>query len=569
MPQLTRLVDARYGRLAYWRSVVARPDTWLWLVCGAIVGWSASQLLLFGFGRDQSIYAVVGHAVLDGQMPYRDVWDFKPPGIFVVYAAAEALFGPTMWGPRVFEATTMLATACLLVRASRVYFADPRPGLIAAALASLLHVQFEYWHTGQPENFGAFLTVAALSFISDSKAPSSSSEHRKVWCWLGCGVCFGLAFVMKPPLGGGVLVCAALLMKQEVQRALEQGARGIALWWLAVRPALVVGLAALVPLVMLLFWFWVKGAFTELYWTLFVFTPQYTKLGWDDRSAVEAFYLAVEGGLVKHSALLAVGIMAAGFGAAISTRSREGLSLVLGLLAMQFAGIALQAKFFAYHFGASLPLLAFVAGLGWFKIWRLGIQATKSQGGAPGAVAVASLAVVAAMARLPVHDVPFGFWERAKERTKMWLGLSAIKDRVTLDRAFHKSADFDLGADIDVAHRLNELTAPHERIFVWGFEPAIYWLAKRTPASRYVYNAAQRASWGSEAARSALMSDLERNTPSFIVVQHNDVFRFVTGNSLDSHLALSEFPALVQLMEHNYTLLERIEDFDLYRRTAQ
>ena len=213
-----------------------------------------------------------------------------------------------------------------------------------------------------------------------------------------------------------------------------------------------------------------------------------------------------------------------------------------------------------------MPLLAFVAGLGWFKIWRLGARATEPSGGAPGAVAVASLAVVVAMARVPVHDIPMGFWARAKERTKMWLGASTITDQAALDRAFHRSADFNLAADRDVAQRLQDLTARDESVYVWGFEPAIYWLSQRKPASRYVYNAAQRVSWGSDQARSILMADLAQNPPSVIVVQHHDVFGFVTGNELDSHAALPEFTNLATLIDREYSLFEQVEDFDLYRR---
>src|SRR5690606_28829745 len=158
------------------------------------------------------------------------------------------------------------------------------------------------------------------------------------------------------------------------------------------------------PIALVALWFWVNGAWGDLAWTLFEFTPGYTKLGWSSNAA-GGFYRAVENALTKHSALLALGLVAAGFGGPISTREREGLGVVLGVLARQLAGIGMQAKYFEYHYGASMPLLAFVAGLGWFKIWR---AATRQHGG--GAVAFASLVVVVGMARLPVYDVPEGFW---------------------------------------------------------------------------------------------------------------------------------------------------------------
>lgn len=567
MPLFPRPFEGRKLRsaplqLAQWRALLQRPDTWLRLFCSLVVVWAASQLILLGFGRDQSIYAVVGQGIVNGQMPYRDLWDFKPPGIFLVYAAADVLFGARMWGPRLLEAFGMLTTAWLLVRASRLFFSDARPGFIAAALASWVHIQFDFWHTGQPENFGGFFTIAGLSLIARER---SDSPRQELWSWLGCGLCFGIAFLMKPPLGGGALICAAYLMKREAELAGERGEAGAALGWVALRPLLAIGVASLLPIALIALWFWVAGALSDLHWTLFVFTPEYTKLGWDNRSAVGAFYLALENSFARHSALLAVGLVSAAFGGPLSTRDREGLGLFIGVIAMQLAGIALQAKFFEYHYGATIPLLAFIAGVGWFKIWRMATQGERLNGGA-GAIAFASLVAVVAMARVPVRDVPLGFWARARERTKMWIGASEIKDQATADRVFHRAADFDLAADRDVAERLRALTTPDEHIFVWGFEPAIYWLADRPSASRYIYNVPQRVSWERDSARARLMQDLARNTPRFIVVQHHDVFKFVTGNTLDSNAALPEFEALASLVNQQYSLQERIEDFDLYRR---
>ncbi len=174
MALFPNLAYPQYRRAAHWRSLATRPDTCLRLVCALVVVWAASQVLLFGFGRDQSIYAVVGQGVAAGQMPYRDLWDFKPPGIFLVYAAADALFGSKMWGPRVFEAIGLIASAGLLVRLSRLFFADTRPGYISAALASLLYVQFEYWHTGQPRELWRLLHA-----MRSRSSPKTTPTRRR------------------------------------------------------------------------------------------------------------------------------------------------------------------------------------------------------------------------------------------------------------------------------------------------------------------------------------------------------------------------------------------------------
>lgn len=557
MMTLTEVWKTR-GNLAHLRNTVGRPDVWLVVVCVLVVAWSAGQLLFFGFGRDQSIYALVGRGILEGEMPYRDRWDFKPPGVFLIYALAEAVFGAVMWGPRVIEALGLLVSARLLVFLSETYFADRRPGYLAAAIASLVHVQLEFWHTGQPESYGGFLTVFALAAVS-RKTKSTSAQYR---LWFLAGLCFGTAFLLKPPLGGGAVVVAVFLLRQTRDSALAEGKKGasaaLALAW----PFLVIGAGATLPIVGVAAWFLAKGAWPELAWTLFEFTPGYTKLGWT-ANAAGGFYRAFENAFTKHSALLAVGMLAAGFGLPISTRDREGLGLVLGVLAMQLAGIAMQAKYFEYHFGASIPLLAFIAGLGWFKIWR---AATRQHVG--GAVAFASLMVVVGMARVPIYDVPEGFWVRAWERTKGLVGLSGQVDQYAWDKRFHFCADFNLGADREVADWIRQRSAPDDAIFVWGFEPAIYWLAQRPATSRFIYNVPQRVHWEHERARSELLTDLKQSPPAWFVVQHHDYFSFVTGNDFDSNAALEHDPELLAWVKATYSKVERIEDFDLYRRDA-
>ncbi|WP_408586023.1 hypothetical protein [Novosphingobium sp.] len=43
---------------------------------------------------DSPFYSLMGEALLHGQLPYVDVWDRKPIGLFLIYAAAHAALGP-------------------------------------------------------------------------------------------------------------------------------------------------------------------------------------------------------------------------------------------------------------------------------------------------------------------------------------------------------------------------------------------------------------------------------------------------------------------------------------------
>src|SRR5512137_1754587 len=69
-------------------------------------------------GGDQGIYAYVGQSILRGEVPYRDAWDQKPPGVHLTYAAMLGAWR----GDSVVPAADLVAAglvAMLLVRVGR------------------------------------------------------------------------------------------------------------------------------------------------------------------------------------------------------------------------------------------------------------------------------------------------------------------------------------------------------------------------------------------------------------------------------------------------------------------
>jgi len=531
------------------RLQVRDPDAWLRAAAFAVVAFSALQILLFSFGRDQGIYALVGEGLLHGKLPYRDLWDFKPPGIFFVYAFAQALFGKSMLAPRLLEVLGLLLLVACSGRLAQTFFGNKTAGYLGGAIAALIHAELEFWHTGQPETFGGVLTFVALVLTA-----SDVNRKDRFVQGLLVGVTFGCAALLKPPLGGGALVCAAYLARREQLSNEKLGVRLL--------PVLGVALGAVLPIVLVGAWFAWRGGMAALYWTMHDFTPGYTALGWEGRHAAEMFYYALQEALFKFSALGTAGLVAAIAITPIHEREREGMFLVLGVIALHVTGVAMQGKFFPYHYAATLPLVGFLAGLGCYKLFR------RCLAGGPGGVVAFTTFVLACVAmRLAVNDLPQDFWDRSALRMKYLLRLTPYAGREALDVELATVADVSLSADRAVARELNAHTRPDAPVFVWGFEPVIYWLAARPPATRFIYDVPQRTPWQRERARDELMQDLRRTPPQAIVVQHNDVFPMVTGDTLDSHRSLATFPALAELIETRYELSTTIEDFDVFVRS--
>ena len=84
--------------------------------------------------EDEVFYALIGHEWLQGALPYTQIFDVKPPGLFALYALCEAISGDALLGPRLLPLLGVLASAIGLWRIAANWFEDWRIGPLAAIL---------------------------------------------------------------------------------------------------------------------------------------------------------------------------------------------------------------------------------------------------------------------------------------------------------------------------------------------------------------------------------------------------------------------------------------------------
>jgi arylsulfatase A-like enzyme len=536
------------------RTIKERAD-WVFVVAASLsITYLLLILLTFEYGRDQGIYAVVADAISKGGAPYGDAWDFKPPFIFFIYAVARGLFGPSMTSIRIVEAAGLVSLVAAFAILSKRFLGNWRAGLVGGALAIFIHVELEFWHTAQPESFGAIVVAWALvcaTYVPRVMDPAS--RWKQYGAWLAAGALYTIAALLKPPLGGGFLVSLAFVLAQQ-WHILPRERR----WRGALSVCVAFGLGAVVVLGGTLSFFAARDSLAEAYETFFVFTPQYTGLGFEPAKLPSFLWRAVEQSLTGFSILLPLGLTLLAALGSRAKREVNGTLHVLGVVALQLLGVALQAKFFEYHYGAALPLLALLAGWGLWKLWsRLFTNPLRV------AATVVLVAVVLGLAPKQWSSAGASPMAKLVARTKILLGEGTP---ATIDR-LHSKGDVSFGADRAMAEWLRTHTSDRASVFIWGFEPMVYDLAGRRAASRYIYNIPQRLDWpGSEAARQELMKELEQDEPEVILVVKNDIFTHVTGNLEDSRAALQRFDELKQFIDVGYRFEGSIEDFMIYKR---
>lgn len=70
------------------QSVGRAPRVWrserVWLIpAAALFGWLAFFAFILPYDHDEAVYSILATGMLDGSWPYRDLWDNKPPLIYV------------------------------------------------------------------------------------------------------------------------------------------------------------------------------------------------------------------------------------------------------------------------------------------------------------------------------------------------------------------------------------------------------------------------------------------------------------------------------------------------------
>jgi hypothetical protein len=96
-----------------------------------------SQIAAIPLERDEGEYAYIAQRWLNGEIPYKEAFDQKPPGVFAAYAVIQSLFGESPkaihWGMQLYTLATL---TCVFFLGWRLY--SFTPGACAACLCAFM-----------------------------------------------------------------------------------------------------------------------------------------------------------------------------------------------------------------------------------------------------------------------------------------------------------------------------------------------------------------------------------------------------------------------------------------------
>ncbi len=227
---------------------------WAVVVALMIVALLGVLHLPTAFSGDAALYQTGARTLDEGGALYRDHWDLKSPGIYMVHWAAGTLFGFGEEGVHLFELLLLLALCVAQVRllAPRL---TPR---WLAAVAPLAGVGTYYavaseWHLTQPAVLLSAPLFAVLAVLAADRATA--------WRWAGAGAAAAVAFLLKPYSAG--IVLALLVASAMLRLRLDREPPTV---WLRRRLAPFVGAAA-VLVVLTLLHLRAVGGLADFLWT--------------------------------------------------------------------------------------------------------------------------------------------------------------------------------------------------------------------------------------------------------------------------------------------------------------
>ncbi|UCG17789.1 MAG: hypothetical protein JSV19_07110 [Phycisphaerales bacterium] len=476
--------------------------------------------------RDTWLYAYYGQQITRGFVLYEQLWDNKPPGMYWVNAAGSWLSGGSITGTIALCAAASAGACGVAFAAARRLYGWSTAGAVTAMAAVYLFLYPYHVGGNRPATFFALTELAAFLFYCRSFHPS-----RPAWVsLLPAGLCAGLSVWFKQT---GMAVAAGIVLHHvfcAARASMPAGTIIRRLLTFAAGWALAVGAAAgLLAITSDLGWAW------------------HAVVAYNHRIVATG---AAPGGWLRwfgqrqHEAMLALpAILAAATVLHPIVRwlwpdrrspvvddegSRPpGLLFVLWAWLVAAVVLALAGPYQrSAYWGIALPPLVMLSGHGVFLVLRSGRAA--------------------GMERPAIHVVVF----------VLWAGVMLLVPLVAQVREFARQrwlANSDAGHAQFAAtvQAVRDHSRPGDALFVWEYNPKLYWASERSPAIRY-FGATVAEQLG--AAGQALMDEtcalIEEAAPKVIVADPNRV-PLTPGRRGNGGLSLRDFPRWLRAHYHH------------------
>ena len=509
-------------------------------------------------GADQALYGYVGQRNLHGEVPYRDAWDQKPPGIHATYAVLWAIWPDERVVPAAVLAVAVVTALLLLALGRRL--GPPGAGEIAALV--FLFLGDPAWGRlggvrarAQSEVFIGLVSTAGLLLLHRAL---DARTKRVQALGFAAGALFGCAFVYKYN-AGAVLIAAMLAAlwwwRRDEASTLPARVRGLLPAGIAVASGFVTVVATMLAI------FAIAGAFDDLYHATISYNVFYSGETYASRFAMLGYLLRFPIERARVDGLWFVG----GLGCAVILvtalvrRTRAGTPDLLPVLWVAAACLSVAvngSRGLPQYFLQAAPALALAFGVAAAWSWpRL----------RPIARGLAVVAVAVAVQRVVNVDkiVDYLRWD-----VSAWTGSRSREDYLARFGGRDSGDKYSALAVRQLAQLITERVPANETVLVLGFSPGALMQSERRSATRFFWSRPLIVGFGEGwpgYGAAGLLAELELRKPALVALQRRDW----DPDTIDSFTWFSRQPKLVAWLGRDYQPAGELGNFVLFRRAPK
>jgi hypothetical protein len=500
------------------------------------------------FGNDQAIFAYIGKIINNGAMPYRDAWDLKPPVIYYLYSLGLKIFGSSMMSLRIFDFAYFSSTLFAIYLLGSLLF-NKRVGVCSGLMLGILYFfTNDFWALSQCESFMILPMILSVYLCC-------AGLKKYNWPMLfGSGVLLSVVFMTKLT---GIILFVPIVLYILFETYSQRGTWDI----VHISSRILILIAGFFITTAIFFlWFYMRGALSDLIYTLFVYDAAHF------RSALKLntgyAHLSSAGFMRRYLFLLIPTLLSL-----LIKTNRQMRSENVLLYCWVFAAICaffVQARYFHYHMLPVIAPLALLGSQGFLSLWSYHALSKTVLSVKIKAVFIAVITLFLFIAIYPHLRLTYNF-------TKVFYYGKGTKE--LNDRFFTGQDGFSLSTITKAAQYIKNNSAKENSIYVWGFQPLLYFLSERQAPTRFFFSAPLIAPFNKKKNewREEFLADLKRKPPYYIIVAEDDtlVNTLMSGVNKDSRTMLGEFPELLMLLKKQYVIDQTIDNLLLYHYTGE
>jgi len=461
------------------------------------------------YDRDIGTWSYIGKAILEGQVPYRDVWDHKAPGLYYIYALIFSVLTPSLLGLKIGEIIAVLLAAPLIYWLSRKFGFRRIP----AALTMLIYSLFisvansevggltDETYVHHPILIG-YILLGSLIICNPRRSVNFLSIA------FAAGFAFAVAFLIRQTailhVIVAVIVLAMLYLSSRSSRERRMGIGSMM--------ALFTGFA--IPVGVTFFYFWRNGALSDLIDQAFLFNVNYLNV----RESIPEMLIRFHGELLRGFSEFTVLWLLSAIGIALAVISRRnwlrgGEALIVLMFLADVLSWAVSLRFRFVDMALLVPSLALLTGYAlskleietwWKEIRRRRAVDRRMEIGSGVTIALALFLLILTI--VPLSNV--------------WLDGARSARRAAI-----YGIETPRGAAEDILAVIDSNVDPGDQVYLWGYRSGYYFLEDRTSPTRYIYNyplvgrfgGVLAQDWVSAPDIDKFIEDLDKSRPKLIV----------------------------------------------------